>query len=73
MRIIGCVTPPLTWHISQTIVDVFFPIVSICVLNQSYGHWLLFDALNATMIMFKTLKKIGISSNLKDLIAKDLM
>jgi hypothetical protein len=43
------------------------------VLNQSYGHWLLFDALNATMIMFKTLKKIGISSNLKDLIAKDLM
>jgi hypothetical protein len=72
MRIIGCVMPPLIWHISQIIVDVLFLIVNACVLNQSYGHWLLFDALNATMIMSLKLKEeYGISSNLKDLIANN--
>ncbi len=54
MRITDCVPPPLTWHIFQIIVDVLSSIVSVCVLNQSCGHWLLFDALNVTI----TLKKI---------------
>jgi hypothetical protein len=45
--------------------------VSACVLNQSYGHWLLFDALNATIILNLKLKEFGISFSLKDLINDD--
>jgi hypothetical protein len=30
--------PPLTWHISQIVVDCLSPIVSTCVINQSHGH-----------------------------------
>jgi hypothetical protein len=48
--------------------------VSACVLSQSYGHWLFFYALNATMIMSLKLKEeFGISSNLKDLIVNNSM
>jgi hypothetical protein len=38
MRVIGRVPPPLTWHISQIVVDCLSPIVSTCVFNQSHGH-----------------------------------
>jgi len=41
VRVIARMPPPLTWYISQIIVDVFSPIVSTCVFNQSKGHWLL--------------------------------
>jgi hypothetical protein len=34
-RVIAQVPRPLMWHIYQIIVDFFFPIVIICVLNQS--------------------------------------
>ncbi len=51
MRSIGRVPPPIPWHISQIIVDVLFSIISACVLNESRGHWLLFDALNVIIIM----------------------
>jgi hypothetical protein len=37
MRIIGCVLPPLTWHIFQIIVDVLFLVVNAYVLNQYVG------------------------------------
>ncbi len=72
MRITSCVPPPLTWHIFQIIVDVLSLVVSVYVLNQFRGHWLLFDALNATIIMnLKFEEKIGISFNLHDLIDDD--
>jgi len=32
------VPPPLTWHISEIIVDYFGPIVSAYILNQSRNH-----------------------------------
>ncbi len=51
MRITSCVPPPLIWHIFQTIVDVLFLVVSAYVLNSSHGHWLLSNALNATITM----------------------
>jgi hypothetical protein len=46
VRVIGRIPPPLSWHISQIMVDCLSPIVSACVLNQSCGHWLLNDALH---------------------------
>jgi len=50
--------PPLTRHISQIIVDVISLIVSICVLNQSKGHWLqLNDALNFNISICLKLKE----------------
>jgi hypothetical protein len=45
------VPPPLTWHICHIIVAYFSPVVSICILNQSRGHWLLSDALNFAISM----------------------
>jgi hypothetical protein len=72
MKITGCVLPPLTWHISQIIVDVLSSIVNACFLNQFHGHWLFFDALNATITMSLKLKeKFRNSSNLEDLIYDD--
>jgi len=72
MRVIGHVPPPLTWHISQIMVDVLSSIESACVLNQSHGHWLLSDALNVTITMSLKLKEeFGISLNLQDLIDDD--
>jgi len=41
------VLPPLTWHISQIIIDVFSSFVNAYVLNQYCGHGLFFDVLNA--------------------------
>jgi hypothetical protein len=38
MMVIGEVPSPLTWQISQIIVDFFPSIVSTCIRNQSYGH-----------------------------------
>jgi hypothetical protein len=43
--------PLLTWHISQIIVDILFPIVTTYDLNYSNGHWLLSDPLNAIISM----------------------
>jgi hypothetical protein len=65
MKVTSPVPPPLTWHIFQIIIDVLFSIVSAYVLNQSHGHWLLFDASNVTIIMSLKLKEeFGISLNL---------
>jgi hypothetical protein len=72
MRVTSHVPSPLTWHISQIIVDVLSSIVSACVLNQSHGHWLLFNVLNVTITMNLKLKEeYGISLNLQDLIDDD--
>jgi hypothetical protein len=38
--------PPLTWHISQIIVDCISLLMYVYVLNQSCDHWLLSDALH---------------------------
>ncbi len=45
------VPPPITWFICQTIVDYLKHVVSVCILNQSIGHWLLLHALNSTISM----------------------
>jgi hypothetical protein len=57
MKVTGCVLPPLTWHISQIIFDVLSSVVNVYVLNQSRGHWLLFNALNVTIVMNLKFKK----------------
>jgi hypothetical protein len=57
VRVTSRVPPPLTWHISQIIVDVLSSVVSACVLNQSHGNWLLFDALNVKITMSLKLKE----------------
>ncbi len=57
MKIIGCVCPPLTWDISQIIINILFLVVIVCVLNQSYGHWLLFHVLHVAITMTLKLKE----------------
>jgi hypothetical protein len=57
VRVTSRVPPPLTWHISQIIVDVLSSVVSACVLKQSHGNWLLFDALNVKITMSLKLKE----------------
>jgi hypothetical protein len=47
VRVISQMSPPLTWHIFQIMVDCLSPIVFACVLNQSCGHWVLNDALHS--------------------------
>ncbi len=65
VRVTSRVPPPLTWHISQKIIDVLSSVVSVSVLNQSLGHWLLSNALNVTITMSpKLFLKIEISLNL---------
>jgi hypothetical protein len=51
------VPPPLTWQISQTIVDCLSLTVFACVLNQSHGHWLLNDVLHSTISMSLKLRE----------------
>lgn len=43
--------PFLTWHISQIIVDILYPIVTTYDFNYSKGHWLLSDPLNVIISM----------------------
>jgi hypothetical protein len=57
MKVIGRVPPPLTWQISQTIIDCLSPIVFACFINQSYGHWLLSDALHFAIFMSLKLRE----------------
>jgi hypothetical protein len=44
------VLPLLSWNVVQIVINNFSPIVFACVFNQSHKHWLLNDALNATII-----------------------
>jgi hypothetical protein len=49
-------------------------IISVCLLNQYHGHWLLFDVLNATITMSLKLKEeFEISSNLQNFIDDDFV
>jgi hypothetical protein len=54
MIIICQMPPPLTWQISQIIVDLFSSIVYVCVCNQSCGHWLLSDVVHCHFHEFET-------------------
>ncbi len=47
----------LTWKISQIIVNCLSPTVTTYVLNKSYGHWFLNDALHSTISMNLKLKE----------------
>jgi hypothetical protein len=72
MMITNHVPPPLTWHISQIIIDVLFPILSIYVLYKSYGHRLLFNALHVTITMTLKFKKVfGIATYVDNVMEND--
>ncbi len=45
-----------TWAIAQAIIDMFFPIVKLCVLNQNVGYWLLLNALHSAFTLCITMK-----------------
>jgi hypothetical protein len=51
MRMTTIVPSFLTWHICQIIVDCLSLVVSVYVLNQYSGHWLLSDALHCAISM----------------------
>jgi hypothetical protein len=57
MRVIGQVSTFLTWKISQIIVNCLSPIITTYVLNKSYGHWFLNDALHFAISMNLKLKE----------------
>jgi hypothetical protein len=57
MSIISHVPPLSAWNVSQIIFDITFLVVNVCVFDQSCGHWLLFDALCATITMTLKPKK----------------
>jgi hypothetical protein len=58
------VFPPLTWDVSQIIVDIFFLIVSACVLHQSCKHQLLSN-LHTTIIIVVIENLFLLVSNIK--------
>jgi len=57
VKLIGCMPPHLTWHISQIIVDCIYLLIYVYVLNQSYDHWLLTNASHFTLTMSFNLKE----------------
>jgi hypothetical protein len=57
VKLIGCMPPPLIWHISQIIVDCISLLMYVYVLNQSCDHWLLSDASHSTLTMSFKLKE----------------
>jgi hypothetical protein len=57
VKVIGQVPPPLTWQISQIVVDYFSLVLSTCDFNQSQGHWLLNDVLHSTIFMSLKLRE----------------
>ncbi len=73
IQIFGWVPPPIIWFICQTLVKYLNPIISVCVLNQFDGHWILFDALNSTIIMSsKTKEEINVRPSFEFLMDDDL-
>jgi hypothetical protein len=73
IQIFDWVPPPIIWFICQTIVNYLNLVISVCVLNQFDGHWLLFDALNSTFIMSsKAKEEIHVRLSFKFLMDDDL-
>jgi hypothetical protein len=63
---------PLTWHISQIIVDVLSLVMLDCVFNKSKCHWLLSDALNFDIsICLKLREEFKISNYFDNFMEKD--
>ncbi len=56
---------PLTWDVSQSVVNILFWIVSACVLHQSCKHRLFSNALHATIIIVVIKKLFLLVSNIK--------
>jgi hypothetical protein len=40
-----------TWAVCNLVDKIMFLVVKQCILNQTQGYWLLFDALNATLLI----------------------
>ncbi len=69
MKITSFVPPLLTLRLSHLIItNVLSLVVSACVLNQSYGHWLTFNVLHAIINMTLKLKEeYGIALGMNNL------
>jgi hypothetical protein len=79
VKITSFVPPFLTWHLSHLIIiDVLSLVVSAlvvsaCVLNQSYGHWLTSNVLHAIINMTLKLKEeYGIAFSMNNLMEDGL-
>jgi hypothetical protein len=73
MRMMTRVPPPLTWHICRIVIDCFFFVVTICILNQYEGHWLLSGAFHFAISMSLRLRKeIKNAPSFQTLMEKDL-
>ncbi len=57
MKVTSHVSPPLTWHISQVVVNCLFCFVTTCLLNHSCGYWLFSDVLHFIITMSLKLKE----------------
>ncbi len=51
LKLHGCVLDVQTWVICKTICETMFPIVNQYIKNQTWGYWLVFDALSVTFSM----------------------
>jgi hypothetical protein len=66
----------LTWDFFKVIINIIFLVMNVCVLNQSCGHQLLFNALDAiiTMMTLKLKEEFGmthfIANLMKDYVRK---
>jgi DNA-binding Xre family transcriptional regulator len=64
----------LIWDVSQIIIDILSFVMRACVLNQSHGHWLFFDALHAKIIMALKLKEdYGMTPSMTNLMEDDIV
>ncbi len=49
LRLQGRVLDAHTWVVCKVVAKIMFLVVKQCILNQTQGYWLLFDALNVTL------------------------
>ncbi len=72
VKLIGCMPPPLIWHISQIVVDCISLLMYVYVLNQSCDYWLLSDASHSTLtISFKLKEEVKIPPSANNLMQDD--
>jgi hypothetical protein len=57
------VSPLLIWHIFKKNHDFFLVVVTPCVLDQFYDHWLFSDALNSSFDSFMG-EDLGVANKL---------
>jgi hypothetical protein len=48
---------------AKKVINVFIPMVTQCILNQSQGYWLQFDAIVATTTMCSMMENNNVGAN----------